>query len=186
VALRAHLALVRAHGYAVGAEIMRAAVRGEVDAALRALDRSHAQLLADRETLDAVETTVGVLTAAPVPSRPDRPLTVGALAHRLGVTPATLRKWERAGVLTPARDRASRQRRYGPDDVRDAELAHLLRRGGYRLAQLATVMRQVRAADGPGPLAESLDGWRRRLAARGRAMLVASGRLADYLEAAGG
>jgi hypothetical protein len=56
--------LARAHGYPVGAEIMRAAVRGEVDAALRAVDRSHAQLLADRETLDAVEMTVAVLTAA--------------------------------------------------------------------------------------------------------------------------
>ncbi|PWR07505.1 hypothetical protein DKT69_34695, partial [Micromonospora sicca] len=140
--------LARAHGYPVGAEIMRAAVRGEVDAALRAVDRSHAQLLADRETLDAVETTVGVLTAAPASSRPDRPPAVGALAHRLGVTPSTLRTWERADVLTRHVTRASRQRRYGRDDVRDAELAQLLRRGGYRLAHLATVMRQVRAADG--------------------------------------
>ncbi|TYC07155.1 MerR family DNA-binding transcriptional regulator [Micromonospora sp. WP24] len=183
VALRAYLALVPAYGYGVGAEIMRAATRGDVDAALRAVDHGHAQLLRDRETLDAVEVTVGVLTAAPAGDQPDRPLTVGALAHRLGVTPATLRKWERAGILTPVRDRATRQRLYGPDDVRDAELAHLLRRGGYLLDHIATVIRQVRAADGPGPLAASLDGWRQRLAARGRAMLVAAARLGDYLAA---
>ncbi|SBT43192.1 MerR family transcriptional regulator [Micromonospora narathiwatensis] len=184
-ALRAYLALVPAHGYAVSAEIMRAATRGDLDAALRAVDHGHALLLRDRETLDAVEAAVGVLTEASARARPDRSMTVGALAHRLGVTPATLRKWERAGILTPTRDGATRHRLYLPDDVRDAELAHLLRRGGYPLEHIATVLRQVRAADGPGPLAASLDGWRRRLAARGRAMLVAAGRLADYLDAAG-
>nr|WP_089018538.1 TioE family transcriptional regulator [Micromonospora coriariae] len=180
-ALRAYLALVAAHGYATGGEIMRAAVRGDLDAALRAVDASHAQLLRDRETLDAVETTIGVLTAAPTPTPPGRLLAVGDLAHRLGVTPATLRKWERAGVLSPARDHPSGQRQYGPEDVRDAELAHLLRRGGYLLDHIATVMRQVRAADGPGPLAASLHTWRQRLATRGHAMLVAAGHLASYL-----
>ncbi|MER7889292.1 TioE family transcriptional regulator [Micromonospora sp. NPDC094482] len=185
VALRAYLALVPAYGYATAAEIMRAATRGDLDAALGAVDHGHAQLLRDRETLDAVEATVGVLATAPAGERTARPLTVGALAHRLGVTPATLRKWERAGILAPARDRASRQRLYDTDDVRDADLAHLLRRGGYLLDHIATVMRQVRAADGPGPLADSLATWRQRLAARGRAMLVADGRLADYLKTAG-
>jgi DNA-binding transcriptional MerR regulator len=184
-ALCAYLALVPAHGYPVSAEIMRAAIGGDVETALRAVDRSHAQLLRDRETLDAVEATVGVLISAPADGRPDRPLPVGALAHRLGVSPATLRKWEHAGILHPARDRATRQRLYDHDDVRDAELAHLLRRGGYLLDHIATVIRQVRAADGPGPLAASLDGWRQRLAARGRAMLVAAGRLAAYLDLAG-
>ncbi|WP_328421463.1 TioE family transcriptional regulator [Micromonospora sp. NBC_00389] len=184
-ALRAYLALVAGHGYATAGEIMRAAVRGDLDAALRAVDSSHAQLLRDRETLDAVEATIGVLTAAPTPSPPGRPLTVGDLAHRLGVTPATLRKWERAGILSPARDRAAGQRLYGPDDVRDAELAHLLRRGGYLLEHIATVMRQVRAADGPGPLAASLHTWRQRLATRGHAMLVAAGHLAGYPAATG-
>ncbi|MBQ0906898.1 MerR family transcriptional regulator [Micromonospora sp. U21] len=184
-ALRAYLTLVAGHGYATAGEIMRAAVRGDLDTALRAVDTSHAQLLRDRETLDAVETTIGVLTAAPISTPPGRPLTVGDLAHRLGVTPATLRKWERAGVLSPARDRPSRQRQYGPEDVRDAELAHLLRRGGYLLDHIATVMRQVRAADGPGPLAASLHAWRERLATRGHAMLVAAGHLASYLATAG-
>ncbi|PWR09963.1 MerR family transcriptional regulator, partial [Micromonospora acroterricola] len=93
--------------------------------------------------------------------------------------------WEQAGVLSPTRDRPSRQRLYGPDDVRDAELAHLLRRGGYPLAHIATVMGQVRAADGPGPLAASLHTWRQRLAGRGHAMLVAAGHLAGYLATTG-
>ncbi|WP_431912456.1 MerR family transcriptional regulator [Micromonospora carbonacea] len=204
-ALRAYLALVPAHGYATSGEIMRAVNAGDLDTALRAIDHSHARLLRDRETLDAVEAAVGLLTQPPsatrtdkratAPSdqpapgrpgrvaagRPDRPLAIGGLARRIGVTPAALRKWERAGVLAPSRGTATGYRLYSADDVRDAELAHLLRRGGYRLDHIATVVRQVRDAAGTEPLAESLASWRRRLTDRGRAMLTASVRLAEHL-----
>lgn len=180
-ALRAYLALVRAYGYAAGGEIMRAANRGDVEAALRAIDAGHAQLLRDRETLDAVEATVETLARPPEAGLPDRPLAIGHLAHRLGVSPATLRKWERAGILAPERDPYTRQRRYAATDVRDAQLAHLLRRGGYPLEHITAVMRQVRAAGGPGPLARSLADWRRRLTTRARAMLTAAAHLAAYL-----
>lgn len=196
-ALRAYVALVPAHGYATAGDVMRAANAGDLDAVLRAVDRSHAQLQRDRETLDAVEVAVTTLaTPAPPPPpppspspsvggarpvRPDRPLTVGDVAHRLGVTPATLRTWERAGILTPRRDPVSHHRLYDADDVRDAQLAQLLRRGGYLLGHIAEVVGHVRAAAGPAPLDASLRAWRQGLAARGRAMLTAAGRLADYL-----
>jgi DNA-binding transcriptional MerR regulator len=180
-ALRAFLALVPAYGHATAADIMRAVGAGDLDAALRTIDDGHALLLRDRETLAAVAAAAGALTAPARPSPPSRPLPIGALAHRLGVKPATLRKWERAGVLAPARDRATHQRVYDADDIRDADLAHLLRRGGYLLAHIATVVRQVRTAGGPEPLAASLDTWRARHAARGRAMLTAAARLDEHL-----
>jgi len=178
-ALRAFLALVHAHGHAAAGEIMRAVHRGDLDAALRTIDAAHSQLVRDRETLDAVERTARHLAAAPQRAAADRPVSIGVLAHRLQVVPATLRKWERAGILAPGRDRGTR--RYGPDDVRDAELAHLLRRGGYRLDHIATVLDQVRAAGGAEPLAASLADWRRRLVVRGRTMLDAAARLAEHL-----
>ncbi|SHN44345.1 TioE family transcriptional regulator [Cryptosporangium aurantiacum] len=180
IALRAYLAQLPAHGYATGGEILRAINNNAVDDALRAVDRSHAQLLRDRETLDVVEAAIGVLTE-PAADRPDRLLPVSAVAQRLSVSPATLRKWERAGILTPQRDLATGYRLYSADDVRDAELAHLLRRGGYLLAHIATVVEQVRTAGGVDALAASLAGWRERLTDRGRAMLTAAGRLDDYL-----
>ncbi|MFF5174751.1 TioE family transcriptional regulator [Micromonospora sp. NPDC000089] len=182
-ALSAYLALVAAHGYPVATEVMRAVVRGELDAALRAIDRSHALLLRDRETLDAVQEAVAVLTAAPPPAPSGTPLSIGALAHRLGVRPATLRKWERAGILRPVRDPTTRYRVYSPHDVRDAELAHLLRRGGYRLDHIAGVLRRVREAGGADALAASLRQWRDRLTARGRAMLTGAARLTEHLDA---
>jgi DNA-binding transcriptional MerR regulator len=104
------------------------------------------------------------------------------LAHRLEVRPATLRKWERAGILQPARDPATGYRLYSADDVRDAELAHLLRRGGYRLDHIAAVLRRVRDAGGTEPLGASLRQWREQLTARGQAMLTGAARLAEYID----
>ncbi|GAA4929606.1 MerR family transcriptional regulator [Actinoplanes utahensis] len=192
-ALGAYVALLPGYGYRAAAEIMRAVLRSDVAAALAVIDAAHVRLHRDRETVTRVASAVSALADAPAAdapaadapadapadAAPDRPVPVGVLAHRLDVTPATLRKWERAGILSPTRVRNARM--YSPDDVRDAELAHLLRRGGYPLGHIATVLEQVRAAGGAGPLAASIDQWRDRLTARGRAMLTGAARLDDYL-----
>ncbi len=180
-AVTAFLALVAAYGHGPASAIMRAVLDGELDNAFATIDAGHAALIRDRETLAAVEATAGLLTRPAPTASAERPLPVGALAHRLGVTPATLRKWEQAGILVPARARVSQQRLYSADDIRDADLAHLLRRGGYGLAHIATVLRQVRSAGGAEPLAASLAAWRARLTARGGAMLTAAARLSDFL-----
>jgi DNA-binding transcriptional MerR regulator len=180
-ALDAFLALVPAYGHAAARTIMWAVHRADHDAAFQAIDAGHAQLIRDRQTLDAVEAAAGVLLGEPSTARPNRPLPVGAVAHRVGVTTATLRKWERAGILTPERDRVTGYRVYHADDVRDAELTHLLRRGAYPLTHIATVVRHVRNAGGAGPLAGSLTDWRQRLTVRARAMLTAAARLDRYL-----
>lgn len=181
-ALRAFLALVAAHGHAVAGQVMRAVHRGDLDTALAALDRGHLQRQRDVETLAAVEAAIDVLAQTPPVDDPDRPIAIGHLAHRIGVSPAALRKWERAGILTPGRDPRTGQRQYGTTDVRDARLAHLLRRGGYPLAHIAVVVDQVRTAGGTEPLVASLHDWRHRLTTRGLLMLTAAGRLAEHLD----
>ncbi|GIJ12905.1 TioE family transcriptional regulator [Micromonospora andamanensis] len=185
-ALSAYLALVAGHGYPASGEIMRAVNRGDIDAALRTIDGSHVLLQRDRETLDAVEAAVAILTGSQRQPQSRSAVPISVLAHRLGVRPATLRKWERAGILQPAREPATGYRRYSPDDVRDAELAHLLRRGGYRLDHIAGVLRRVREAGGTEPLVASLSQWREQLTTRGRAMLIGAARLAEYLDADAG
>ncbi len=179
-ALAAYVALVQGYGYSAAGEVMRSVLRGDLPSALAMLDAAHVLLQRDRETLDRVASAAVVLASAPpAGTAPERPVSVGVLAHRLGVTPATLRKWERAGVLAPARSGTARA--YSPEDVRDAELAHLLRRGGYLLDHIAAVIEQVHTAGGAGPLADSIDQWRERITARGLAMLTGSARLAEYL-----
>ncbi|GHE41113.1 TioE family transcriptional regulator [Streptomyces capitiformicae] len=194
-ALRAYLALVAGHGHSAGGRIMNALQQGELDDALTIIDRGHSQLLRDRETLDAVRRAVGHLTAESETgaetgtgqdavsgrSRDLAARTIGELAHQLDVTPATLRNWEEAGILTPARDPRTGYRVFRAGDIRDAELAHLLRRGGYQLEHIATVVEQIRTAGGTETLSLALDDWQRKLTARGLAMLDAATHLSHYL-----
>ncbi|MEU5216599.1 TioE family transcriptional regulator [Streptomyces sp. NPDC020807] len=183
-ALRAFLALLPGHGHRTATAIMRAVNEGAADEAFRLIDESHAQLLGDRRTLQAVERALRDpgAEAEPEASAPrDAGTFIGPLAEALSLQPATLRKWERAGVVRPRRDPATGYRVYDEADVRDARLAHLLRRGGYVLEQIAPVIEQVRAAGGRESLEAALGDWRARLAARGRAMLSGAAQLDAYL-----
>lgn len=183
-ALRTFLALIPAHGHATAGAIMRAVNGGAVEKALRLIDESHAQLAVDRQTLEAVERALRDLAPPrePTPREQAPGVTfIGPLARRLGIRPATLRKWERAGLIVPRRDPRTGYRVYTSADERDVLLAHQLRRGGHGLEQIARVLERVRAAGGPEPLQATLREWRDRLTARGLAMLAGAGALDTYL-----
>ncbi|QXE34643.1 TioE family transcriptional regulator [Streptomyces sp. GMY02] len=213
-ALGAFLALVPGHGHRTATAVMRAVNRGEDDEAFRLIDESHAQLLDDRRTLQAVERALRDLTSTKVsgpglgsergagagPGAGSGSAVVsghgamvsghggtfiGPLAGKLGIRPATLRKWERAGLVRPRRDPLTGYRVYDEADVRDARLAHQLRRGGYLLEQIAPLIAQVRAAGGLEPLEAALSDWHGRLSARGRAMLTGAAELDAYLRERG-
>ncbi|MFE5941752.1 TioE family transcriptional regulator [Streptomyces sp. NPDC056480] len=194
-ALRAFLALLPGHGHRTATAIMRAVNEGAAEEAFRLVDESHAQLLDDRRTLRAVENALrdlepGAATASGPGGTAVAPggtpvvhagTFIGPLAERLGIRPATLRAWERAGLVRPRRDPLTGYRVYGEADVRDARLVHQLRRGGYLLEQIAPLITQVRAAGGLEPLEAALGDWRARLSARGRAMLAGAAALEAYL-----
>jgi DNA-binding transcriptional MerR regulator len=196
-ALRAFLALVPGHGHRTATSIMRAVNEGAAEEAFRLIDESHAQLLDDRRTLQAVESALrdlepgrasesgsasepGMRSGPGMASGPGGTF-IGPLARRLGIRPATLRKWERAGLVHPRRDPRTGYRVYDEAAVRDARLAHQLRRGGYLLEQIAPLLAQVRAAGGLEPLEGALRDWHGRLSARGRAMLAGAAELDAYL-----
>jgi DNA-binding transcriptional MerR regulator len=178
-ALRAFLDLVAGHGHQTARSIMQAINRGTVEDAYRLIDESHLQLLDDRRTLQAVEAALHDLS--PVPQERGDTF-VGPLARRLGIRPATLRKWERAGLLRPRRHPQTGYRVYTAADVRDALLVHQLRRGGYRLEQITPLIVQVRSAGGVAPLESVLRDWHARLAGRSRAMLAGAAALDAYLD----
>ncbi|MEU3268879.1 TioE family transcriptional regulator [Streptomyces bacillaris] len=193
-ALDTFLALLPGHGHPTATGIMRAVNRGAADEAFRLIDESHAQLLEDRRTLSAVENALRDLgSGAPEPGDPapgtpappegptSAPTFIGPLADRLSVRPATLRKWEAAGLVRPRRDPLTGYRVYGEAEVRDALLVHQLRRGGYLLEQIAPLVDRVRAAGGLEPLEAALGDWRSRLAGRGRVLLTGSAKLDAYL-----
>lgn len=181
-ALRAFLAALPAHGHATATAILRAVHDGVPDEALRLVSESHARLLEDRRTLESVERALRDLRPDGGTEEPAAaPVFIGTLAARLGLRPATLRKWERAGLLQPRRDPATGYRVYDAQAVRDARLVHQLRRGGHLLAQIAPLLDQVRTAGGLEPLQSTLAGWHARLSARGRALLTSAAALDTYL-----
>ncbi|KAF4407682.1 MULTISPECIES: TioE family transcriptional regulator [Streptomyces] len=191
-ALRAFLALVPGHGHRTAAAVMRAVNRGEDDEAFRLVDESHAQLLDDRRTLRAVESALRDLESAGASGPPAPPAVSGAggtfigpLAGKLGIRPATLRAWERAGLVRPRRDPRTGYRVYEEAATRDARLTRQLRRGGYPLEQIAPLIAQVRAAGGLEPLETALLDWRQRLSGRGRSMLTGAAELEAYLRRRG-
>ncbi|OLF19341.1 MerR family transcriptional regulator [Actinophytocola xanthii] len=180
-ALRAFLALRGGHGHQQATEIMRATNSGDLEAAYRLIDAAHVALLAERDTRTEVATALASLsTATPAPVR-GRPLTVGELAHRLDVHPATLRTWETEGILHPERDRVTGYRQYGPDPVWDAEIARQLRRGGYPLSKVARFVRSLREAGGADALSTFLASWQDRLTTRSRTLLAGAAQLDAYL-----
>ncbi|MFB7267798.1 MerR family transcriptional regulator, partial [Streptomyces nojiriensis] len=89
------------------------------------------------------------------------------------------------GLVRPRRDPLTGYRVYDDADVRDARLAHQLRRGGHLLEQIAPLLAQVRTAGGLAPLESALTAWRARLSARGRALLAGAAELDAYLQARG-
>ncbi|WP_420821812.1 MerR family transcriptional regulator [Pseudonocardia broussonetiae] len=134
-----------------------------------------------------VETVAGLLHRlggpAPVTRRGSEP--ISAVAHRLRLRPATLRRWERSGLLRPGRDPSTGHRRYGPDDVRDAHVVHQLRRGGLPLAAIAPVMDELRGGGDPSAAAAALDARRAALARRSRSALAGAAHLHALLELVG-
>lgn len=180
-ALRAFLALRRGHGHQRATEIMCAVNEGRLESAYRLIDSAHAALIAERDTRTEVASALSALSgAAPAPLRGE-PLTVGELARRLGLHPATLRTWESHGIVRPGRDPATGYRRYGSECARDAQIARELRRGGYPLPQVARFLDALRDAGGAEPLGAFLDSWQERLTARARALLAGAAQLDAYL-----
>ncbi|KXP04024.1 MerR family transcriptional regulator [Tsukamurella pseudospumae] len=179
LALGAFLALIPGCGHARAGSVLRAVHRGDLEAAFTLLDEAHGELAGDRDTLRRVRAALDGLHDPD--DDPGSALFVGDVARLLGVVPATLRAWERAGIVEPRRDRGTGYRIYSPADVRDARMAEQLRRGGFGLARIAELTEQVRSAGGVGPLRETLDGWQASLTRRGHALVSGAAALDSLL-----
>ncbi|WP_449480848.1 MerR family transcriptional regulator [Streptomyces avidinii] len=83
------------------------------------------------------------------PQPPPAALGTGAVARRLGVSPTTLRSWERRYAIGPARRDEGRHRRWSPADIARLELMCRLTAQGVPPSEAARVARG--AAPGPAP-----------------------------------
>ncbi len=179
LALAAFVALVPGHGHAAASAIMVAVNEDRLDDALDLVDRSHAGLVSARGIVDAVETSLRDIT---VQSWDRVPISIGPLAHQLGLRPATVRRWERDGLLRPGRDHQG-HRVYDAGAARDAHLIGQLRRAGHPIADIRVLLDELRDTRDPAQVARALADRRRTLNARSRAMLAAAAALHRYLDA---
>ncbi|MCY0941767.1 MerR family transcriptional regulator [Streptomyces antarcticus] len=86
----------------------------------------------------------------PPPDLPAAALSTGAVARRLGVSPTTLRSWERRYAIGPARREDGRHRRWTAQDIARLELMCRLTAQGVPPAEAA------RAAQGTAPAAPAV------------------------------
>ncbi|MEV4614932.1 MerR family transcriptional regulator [Kitasatospora sp. NPDC049258] len=98
------------------------------------------------------ETAADAAPATPATPRPARAavsLTTGGVARRLGVSPTTIRSWERRYGIGPAHREAGHHRRWSPQDIAALEAMCRLTARGVPPGEAA------RAALGPAPTVEA-------------------------------
>lgn len=143
-ALLTYRALAPGFGAETATEIMRAVHDGNEALAYRLVDAAHAALHEQRLATDAASEALAALAAENVDQLTGPSLLVGELAHRLGIRTSALRVWEAAGLLAPTREPGTKYRRYGPEQVRDARIIHMLRQGRYYFEQIRPVLDGLR------------------------------------------
>ncbi|WP_079191661.1 MerR family transcriptional regulator [Streptomyces sp. CB00455] len=85
----------------------------------------------------------------PPPDLPAAALSTGSVARRLGVSPTTLRSWERRYAIGPARREDGRHRRWTPQDIALLELMCRLTGQGVPPADAARAARDAAPAARP-------------------------------------
>lgn len=181
-ALLTYTALVPGLGSPNARAIVAAAGQGRTREALELLDAAHAVLHQGRTSLVEIERTLSAAVAQePAADAPDG-LRVGELARLLGVRTSTLRVWEAAGLLTPAREAGTGYRVYSAQDVRDARIVQTLRESYYSFDRIRPIIEGLRRTGGSEALTEALADRRLSLDQRSLALLKGTALLSSYVE----
>ncbi|WP_223881351.1 MerR family transcriptional regulator [Nesterenkonia ebinurensis] len=181
-ALHCYQALARGHGAPTARTIMTSVVRGSVAKALALIDASHQALHEQRQRLaQTVQALNAINTALDEPLYRRVPMSIGELAHLLGVRTSALRVWENAGLLAPERLPYRRHRSYDVEDVRDARVIRLLRQGHYRFTRIRPIIEELRRTGSGDGLRAALGERQMAFTARARAMLHGAALLDQHL-----
>jgi DNA-binding transcriptional MerR regulator len=180
-ALLTYRALAPGFGAQTATEIMRAVHEGDEALAYRLIDAAHAALHEQRLATDAASDALAALAAENVDELAGPSLLVGELAHRLGIRTSALRVWEAAGLLAPTREPGTKYRRYGPEQVRDARIIHMLRQGRYYFEQIKPVLDGLRRTGSTDALRAAIAERRAAHDRQTRAMLHGTALLHELL-----
>ncbi|MEV7013370.1 MerR family transcriptional regulator [Streptosporangium sp. NPDC051022] len=181
-ALVTYRALERGYGWDTARAVMRAVHAGDLPLALALVDAAHAALHGQRLSLRAAgEALEAVAVQPPDASAAPRPgMRIGEVAAYLGVRASALRVWESIGLLAPGRDPGTGYRRFGPSDLRDARMIHMLRQGRYPLPQIRLILEGLRRTGSSDALRMAIAQRQAELTRRATAMLEGSSHLHHY------
>ncbi|MEE4418901.1 MerR family transcriptional regulator [Streptomyces bugieae] len=179
----AYRALAAGAGPTEAKKIIRAVHQSPISQdALALLDAAHARLHAERRQLRQAEEAARAITGEPIEDvRASDSMSISELAAALGVRPSTLRHWDTEELVVPDRDSVREARRYTPTQVRDARIVHQLRKAGYRIAPLRTLMPELRCAHRSEEVAAALAARDAGIAARSKALLDGAAALSAVL-----
>jgi DNA-binding transcriptional MerR regulator len=181
-ALLAYTALTPGLGAHRARAILAAVGAGRVAEALALLDEAHAILHQGRASLVEIEHTLAAAVAQePAADAPDG-LRVGELARLLGVRTSTLRVWEAAQLLSPAREPVTGYRVYSAHDVRDARIIQTLRESHYLFDRIWPIIDGLRRTGSSEALLEALADRRVSLDQHSAALLEGAALLAGYIK----
>ncbi|MEU2172663.1 MerR family transcriptional regulator [Nocardia sp. NPDC019219] len=178
----AYRALAAGVGPVEAKRIVRAVHAGPFSQVLALLDAAHAGLDRERADLALAKRAAEVIAAEPIAdARPSDAMSVAELAAALGVRPSTLRHWDAEGLVVPDRATAQGTRRYSPAQVRDARIVHQLRRAGYRVDTLKTLMPHLPRGHRSEDVEAALAARDASITTRSHALLDAAAALAAVL-----
>jgi DNA-binding transcriptional MerR regulator len=195
-ALASARALVGAYGWDDAVTIMAAVHRGDLQTAVVRIDHAHARLDRERERIQQALRAFEVVVTHPLDADPrmasaldqmtrqGAPLRIGQLADLLGVRTSALRFWERAGLVRPARERATGYRVFDVAAARDAHLVRLLREGNFPMTIIRAALDEMHSSrDGrPERVGAELSRRNAQLHERSLALLRADAALVAYLD----
>ena len=154
------------------------AAAGDLGGALENAYHYLAQIQAARARAEAAATLLERWAQGIPTDATSRPLRIGEVAERLGLSRDVLRNWERDGLLTVPRDPGNRYRLYSAENIARLRVIRMLREAGYSAMAILRMLLQLdrgerddpRAAlDTPRPDEELLsvaDQWLTTLAAQ--------------------
>ncbi|MEU6830838.1 MerR family transcriptional regulator [Nocardia beijingensis] len=178
----AYRALAAGVGPVEAKRIVRAVHEEPFAQVLALLDAAHARLDRERADLALAQRAAEVISAEPIADvRPSDAMSVAELGAALGVRPSTLRHWDAEGLVVPDRATPHGTRRYSPAQVRDARIVHQLRRAGYRVDTLKTLMPDLPRGHRSDDVEAALAARDASITARSRALLDAAAALAAVL-----
>lgn len=179
--------LAEGHGWSRTREIMAAVHRGDLPAALAALDGGHAELDRERAEIRRVLGAFETVLASPPAVRPAprHGARIGEVAALVGVRTSQLRLWEERELLRPGRTPGTNYRVYDEAELRAAQVIALLRRGAYPFEIIAAVLGELRTTGSAARVRAELGRREQELHTRSLRRLRGSAALHDYLLARG-